>query len=528
MINLGKIKKIFTLTPLYLYIIVLFHSELSGAALILRAPEHATIGQEYQFEISAQGQGIEFYQLFEIGDISVSQISSSKSFAMNDGEKEDVIKKRYALIAYDDFTIPPIKVKINGVDVYTKEQKVSIQNPKKTVSDKFDLSVSADKQQVYIGEQINYTVKFKYRNDVQISDLQFVSAEFTDFWSKTIDDNTKIYKEGGYNIQELSFILFAQKSGKLEIKPSRINISIMSEYDPDSIFNAPNTITDVYSNALSFDVKPLPDNVQLIGDFEVTTSVNKTLIDRGEAVSFIVKVKGKGNIDDMPSIDLHIPDATVYKNPAERNFFIEEGVYAGEYSKSFSILSERDFTIPSLSLRYYEPRKNILKELNTKPYAIKVSAHQAHTSMLHVQKNKTQETQKSQQTKDEKHSTPPPVTPAEFQDKQKLFYFTLGMTAAFLVWLVLKLTGTHSGSSSAALKNIQKAKNFHELLSLLLPYLNQDKTLDAIIFEIEKVVYKKSDEKISLRKTKKDILKLLKQLKEKKNEKDIFYANSHF
>ena len=75
----------------------------------------------------------------------------------------------------------------------------------------------------------------------------------------------------------------------------------------------------IYSNALDLNIKALPSETNLIGDFDIKASVNKSDIKSGEAISFKLEIKGSGNIEDIKDIKLNIPNTTIYENKASVN-----------------------------------------------------------------------------------------------------------------------------------------------------------------------------------------------------------------
>ena len=112
----------------------------------------------------------------------------------------------------------------------------------------------------------------------------------------------------------MDFFLFAQKTGKLIIEPINIDVSVLDlSNNSYSFFYKSTKNIRIYSNKLIFDVKPLPQNITLIGDFKITSSLDKTSVKQGESLNYKIEVTGRGNIDDVEDIKLNIDNATIYE-----------------------------------------------------------------------------------------------------------------------------------------------------------------------------------------------------------------------
>jgi hypothetical protein len=531
-----------------LFVIIFNNLLLANANLYLDAPNSIKSSQEYKFQITAIGSKVDFGNIDEISNYPTTLISSNKSITTQNGKQQFMYKKKYALTPKADFILPSFALKIDGKIYKTKSKKITIKSPQKTASDKFELTIKSDKSKIYVGEQINYSVIFKYKDDIQIADLEFVSAQFDNFWSKTLNNNTKIYKKDGYNFQELYFLLFAQKSGKLTIKPSKINLTIANKYDENAIFNTPDEQIEIYSNALDFDVKPLPNDVSLIGDFNIKTKIDKTTISKGEALNFQVIISGFGNIDDIPDISLDIPDTTIYTNKAIKDFFVKGGLYGGVFTKSFSILAQDDFIIPSIKFKYFDNKNRISKEINTDKFHIKYAPISSKSSTSSQKapvliSGKTKQNKTIKKDKNSNQSKSKKTTNINLNNSQKILYFSAGFVIAIIMIILIKLiknmnSNIPNNTLKDFTKSIKKSNTPHELLTLILPYINLNEELDNIIFILEDMSYTTDNETdISLKEIKKDIIehcKKIGQIRQTKfnntgneDEKDPFYSNSN-
>ena len=229
------------------------------------------------------------------------------------------------------------------------------------------------------------------------------------------------------------------------------------------------------------DVKKLPNNTFLIGDFKISENIDKKNLNVGEALNFDISIKGRGNIDDIPELKLDIANATVYDNKSVKTYDMMDKKYGGTYKKSYSIVANEDITIPSIVLKYFNKETHSVKKLKTKEYIIKVKKETQKDIQLYKQQNSTNNS--SKQIIEKK------IMIIETSDNQKLLYFFFGfITAVLLCLFIIYIKNNRLKNRQEELlleKEIKKAKSENELLNVLLSYIKIDKDLDKMIFTLE-------------------------------------------
>ena len=490
-VNLGKILLILCL-PYILY-----------AKVNLKAPDSFYKGEQVVFSITGTGGKIEFPDIKNIDGFLLQSAGTSNQTTIINGVRNQSLTKNYVFIPTKDITIPSFEIKINGEIERTKPKTIKMNQVKKTTSKYYDLTISIDKRNTYVGEEIKFTLKFKYRKDLQIVSLDFAKPQFENFWVKELQSDARQNTKGQFVEQELNYLLFPQKSGKISIDPLKIGIVVADDrYNRNGygFFGTSTTKTiPVYSNKLDLDIKALPDDINVIGDFDISSTVDKTKINSGEAVAYKVIIKGRGNIDDVDEITLDIPNATIYDNPLKKEVDIKNNEYGGIYTKTYSIVAQNDFTIPSISLKYFDKKSLTVKTAKTKIYDIKVKSLVKKETKLQVL-----ERPESKNIVKEKIVT----KIVETSDKEKIIYFLLGMlVSAVLISLSLLLFKNKNRDKveTPLIKLVKKSNSSQELLKLLVVYINIDEQLDNIIYNLES-----NDSNNNFKKLKKEVLSILK------------------
>ncbi len=489
--NLGKI------LLLLIFPIVLF------AQVSLNAPKSFFEGDSVEFSLSVSGKDIKLPNIKDIDGFVVQSLGTSTQTNIINGVRSDKVIKKYAFRPTKETMIPSFEISVDGKIEKTHPQKILMQKVKKTISDDYDLTIRVDKKEVYVGESIHLTLLFKYKKDLNLVGLEFEKPKFESFWVKELKANEKLPVESGYTYQKLEYILFPQKSGKLYIGPMRIDaVTTQNSYGNSFFVTAPTNRTKIYSNKIEFDVKPLPNDIKLIGDFSIDASIDKDNVKEGEAISYKLTIKGRGNVDDIDEAKLTIPDATIYENPSEKKYDIQDNIYGGIYTKAFSIVPTKSFTIPEVKLQYFDKESKTIKTIKTKSFKIEVEHQEKKTTKLEVADD-------TKQLKNEK----PTTQVIQVSSKEKILYFILGLVFGVVLMIIIFIAMQKKGKKkedTPLIKIVKQSKTSTELLKNLVAFIKIDKDLDKIIFDLESNV-----DSQDLKNIKKEIITILNALDKK-------------
>ncbi|PIF04686.1 MAG: hypothetical protein CSA86_01090 [Arcobacter sp.] len=501
-INLGKIVSILSIVFLPLIL---------NAKVILQAPDSFYKNDVITFKIIATGSDIVMPEIKNIDGNIVQNAGSSKNITIINGDRTYEVSNTYALVGSKDIHIPPFEIMIDNKIEKTEAKVIKMQEVKKTKSDLFDLEISVDKKNVYVGEAIEYTLKFKYRKDLEIVGLDFTKPQFENFWVKDIKSQELQNNYTNYLEQEIKYLLFPQKPGKIILEPVKIGVkTVKSGYGGGFYFTPPTDTRFVYSNKIELNVQALPKNINLIGDFSIKTTIDKDTVNQGDAVSYKLYIEGRGNIDDLDEINLDIKNTTIYDNPAKKEYNIVNNKYGGTYTKAYSIIGQSNFTIPSVEIKYFDKKTSSVKTIKSKEYFIKVKEKVAKKVKLEVLD--TQQEIKSDKIKkiDRKIITT--------TDNEKILYFIFGLLCGILLFgvFILWKQRLKKRKEVPLITSVKKAKTPEELFKILLIYINIDEKLDRIIYELENLTLEK------YKKEKSHIVKVVQELVKKDKKLDIF------
>jgi hypothetical protein len=349
----------------------------------------------------------------------------------------------------------------------------------------FTFKMQINKHEVYLGEPVKLTFTFQYPIDLQIAEANFAPPTFHDLWVKT-GKNVPNRIKNGYHIYKLDYLITPQRAGTIEIEPARMDIGILKTKERNTLRFDRVKWKSIFSNALKLTVKPLPDDTQLFGDYSLETKIDKNSTKANEPVHLTVTVKGSGNVEEIPDFEIKTEHAVVYSDKPVIKTGFEKGVSKGTFTQKFAFVSDRNFTIPALSLTYFDSQSKTVKTIKTEPIAITVQNATANKAASHLEKGQE-------------------VSSQTYQPLDKTLWI-ISIIAAFVAGILLTLLFKRSKITvSKEHRNIEeqikKAKNDKTLLQILLPYASENKKIAQIVSQLEENLYEGGAHRIDRRKT---------------------------
>lgn len=284
--------------------------------------------------------------------------------------------------------LPPSQAKLERMKK-EKEQEQNTQNQAiNLINDNLKIEVQVDKTSAYIGEPIVAT--YKILMHPQLAVLQLTpekTPQLNGFWNQEIDIG-KIE----YNLQNINnktyqvavikkVILFPQQSGKLTIDSYEFNTTVRLQIqgqrkqrnDPfdqffdsffDDFFNRSykdfNTI--VKSPSITINVRELPKDPPLsftnaVGKFNINSWLDKSTTKTGEAVTYKVKLEGKGNFKLISPPNLSLPsNIETYEPKLSDNTRITGSNIEGNTTYEYVLIPQTpgEYKIPALEFTYFD------------------------------------------------------------------------------------------------------------------------------------------------------------------------------
>ncbi|WP_024787639.1 MULTISPECIES: BatD family protein [unclassified Lebetimonas] len=442
-------------------------------------------GDEVIFTITAEGKNVKMPDIAQIGPYKVQGSAKSENVTIINGKMNTQISRSYIFYPLKNITIPSFKVIVDGKTFYTKPIKITVHKLEKTNDKNYDLTLSLDKNESFLGEGRILTIKFSQNIDANPQSIQIQRPTLQDFLINQISSKTFI--KNNYKITEYKFLIIPQKSGIFEIGPILANIGILQKENPfdDPFFSAAFIrYKRIVSNEVKLKVKPIPQN-SIWGDFNITLSADKKEALANTPVHITLKISGCGDFYDMKNFKLNIKNATIYeKKPVLKTKIINNRL-CGVYQKEFTVLSPKDINLSPVSLLEFNRK---FKEVKSNPLYIKIE-----NSMINLPKTE--------------NFTHPVKIKTKIVYKTNYILILIAFVLGVLITLLLSLSLYKIKFPKKDIyEQIKKADN-KELFQLLLPFAG-NKKIDEILKKLEANIYKGEKNKID----KKEIIEIIKSL----------------
>jgi len=406
---------------LFILILILPGSLYSDNVEFSASTSHSTVslGERFRvtFEINTTPASFDAPDFKGFSVLAGPMQSSSTSVQIINGEQTRTQKYSYSYflepLEKGSFVIEPAQAIVDGEHYNTNSIPIEVvesDDPSSAATDpavpsereteaEGDLFVRAyaSNKNPFIGEQVIITYKIYTKVPVTRYSIDRPPS-YQGFWSEDITaqeesrETTTEYIDGQrYRVAEIRRIaIFAQKSGNLTIEPLQMECLVrrveqrrrerLFEEFMLSPYDSPRFVREtIKSNELELDVKPLPAQDQpssfagLVGDFQLSASLNSDQIQTNDAVTMEVKISGNGNLKIADSPPVEFPSNLDTYDPHTRDD-ISKSPSGLSGSRTFEYLliprTAGEYEIPPVELSYFDPESEEYKTLTSEKFIL--------------------------------------------------------------------------------------------------------------------------------------------------------------
>ncbi|MEW5677415.1 BatD family protein [Flavobacterium enshiense] len=243
----------------------------------------------------------------------------------------------------------------------------------------------------YVNEPITAVYKLYVSPYVSVSDFrESESPKYNNFWSQSIDVKNLTVQMGKYNGEDYRYVvlrktvLYPQKSGKLNIEPLTLDISMQAPTGRRDMFGRmeyANGTKKISAGAKSIAVKALPENGKpedfagAVGHFDFQVKPSKTTLKSGESLQLVVSAAGKGNMKLFTLPKPVVPNALEMYDPEHKeNVTTPLTGMQGTISDTYTIVPQYKgtYVIKPLTFSYFDLNSKSYKTIGSQEIKINV------------------------------------------------------------------------------------------------------------------------------------------------------------
>ncbi len=300
-----------------------------------------------------------------------------------------------------NFTIKQATITIEGETYKTLPTKIVVtaavdkpkdpNDPNYIASENIHLIAEVSKSNPYLNEAITVVYKLYVSPNTGVDNWREIdSPRYNDFWSQNIDMKGQKVQNGTYKGEDYRFlvlrktVLYPQKTGKLNIEPLSLDITVQVPTNRRDIFGS-RLMTRVHKTVSAgnktINVKALPeagkpiDFTGAVGSFKFNVSTSKTELDASESLQVKVNVSGKGNLKLFKLPKISLPSSLeVYEPEHTENVKTNLAGMQGSISDSYTVVPQYKgkYPIPNITFSYFDLETESYKRLSSDEIVIDV------------------------------------------------------------------------------------------------------------------------------------------------------------
>lgn len=300
------------------------------------------------------------------------------------------------------FTVTQATIEIEGETYKTLAVKIEVtaavdkptnpNDPNYVVSENIHLITEISKTNPYLNEAITVVYKLYVSPNVRLSNLREIdNPRYNDFWSQNIAVKELKLQNGSYKGENYHYVvvrkmvLYPQKTGKLEIEPLSLSISVDVPTNRRDFFGGQVMQTvhkTIATSSRTITVKQLPENGKpdnftgAVGDFSFKVSTTKNELKATEALQAKIEVSGKGNLKLFKLPVLTLPSSLeVYEPEHTEKVSTNLNGMQGKISDSYTIVPsfQGNYPIPSIAFSYFDLKTERYKTISSRELIINVT-----------------------------------------------------------------------------------------------------------------------------------------------------------
>ena len=280
----------------------------------------------------------------------------------------------------------PVKISVTESVSISKDPN----DPNYVVNENLHLVAEVSNANPYLNEGISIVYKLYYSPQINVTNVgEIETPEYENFWSQSIKIPRLQIERGSFKGDSYNFVtwkkivLYPQKSGKLDILPLSLDVSVdvptnRRDFFGNRVYNQ--VSKKVTAGKRSINVKALPVNAPesfngAVGKFDIKLNTNKTELNASESLQATVKISGKGNLKLFSPPSVQAPSSLEKYDP-EYNEKVSTSLTGmkGFISNTYTLVPQFQgkYPVSSVEFTFFNPQLNKYETINSDDIIINV------------------------------------------------------------------------------------------------------------------------------------------------------------
>jgi hypothetical protein len=226
----------------------------------------------------------------------------------------------------------------------------------------FTFARDTDNPAPYVKEGILLSVDLNQTNPDIVLLFNFDLVPSEDYTFQRIDSR----ESDSYHNAKVHYLylLYPLKAGEIDVNFSLIkrvtndeSVAYSFSGDRDNVKGLVTQNSQIDLPPLKLHVKPLPKQTVLVGDFTLTYDLKRTEAEAYEPVPFRVTIRGRGYPPLLQHLlPEHVPFTLFRETPVVKSTHDAKGTH-NTVIYTMALSHDRDFTIPAVSLKAFDPER---------------------------------------------------------------------------------------------------------------------------------------------------------------------------
>lgn len=281
------------------------------------------------------------------------------------------------------YTIPAIKVSVNGKNFSTKPISFKVLDPKTIDSGDAERSpdiyvrLETSTKDPVVGEQVVADIVLYFKSEIEVSNYNTVPGwKAEGFWKEELNNpaqarSTSVIINGirYKRARLLQYALFPTKAGELTLSPYNLTVRLRNNRrtsrDPFNFsFGQENKELKTLPVTLEVGRPPAVTNAEYIGavgEFQIKRTIKPGSAYVGESVEIITEITGSGNVPLLNKPEYEFPESLELYNPQETtNITRDNRLIAGKKVFTDIVIARNNgsYSIPEKRIATFNPATN--------------------------------------------------------------------------------------------------------------------------------------------------------------------------